>query len=627
MQSEAIRRLQDRFCNLSWRQALLRLRGALGASVTALATAAFGIASSAPAPPSYAIAMHGDPALPPDYKNFPYTDPAAKKGGKLTLGYLGTFDSLNPFNIKSGSAAQGLVPAVFQTLMARSMDEPFTMYGLIAKSIETDDARDYALFHLDPAARFADGSPITAADVLFTFDLLKTKGRPQQRSAYTLVKSVETPDAETIRFDFPGLGDRELPLILALMPVLSRKATDAVDFESASFDIPLGSGPYRIVAVEPGQKLVLARNRRYWAKDLPSQRGLFNFDTIEFDYFRDPNSLFEAFRAGLIDFRIETDPARWTTGYDFPALRDHRVATDSLPIGGPKGMDGFVFNTRRDFFKDVRVREALGMMFDFEWVNANLFDGLYTRSKSFFDDSIFTSAGRPASFGERALLKPVPGAVRPDFLEGLWHPPQTDGSGRDRLWPLRALTLLGSAGYHVTNDRLVRDGRPLSFEIMVEDRMQERLALDYADSLARIGVEARVRLVDEVQFQRGRQNFDFDMRIGSWLASASPGSEERTRWGSAAADEPASFNLAGVKSPAVDAMIEALLAAKSEDDFVTAVRALDRVLLSGFYIVPLYYSRNQWIAASTTLARPMKLPAYGFPTLDDTLDSWWRKKP
>jgi len=627
MQSEAIRRLQDRFCNLNRRQALLRLRGALGAGVTAIATAAFAVAAPDPASPSYAIAMHGDPALPSDYKNFPYADPSAKKGGKLTLGFLGTFDSLNPFNVKSGSAAQGLVPAVFQTLMTRSMDEPFTMYGLIAKSIETDDARNYALFHLDPRARFADGSPITAADVLFSFDLLKTKGRPQQRSAYTLVKSVETPDAQTIRFDFPGLGDRELPLILALMPILSRKATNAVDFESASFDIPLSSGPYRIVDVEPGQKLVLQRNPRYWAKDLPSQRGLFNFDTIETDYYRDPNSLFEAFRAGLIDFRIENDPTRWTTGYDFPALHDHRVAVESLPIGGPKGMDGFAFNTRRDFFKDVRVREALGMMFDFEWVNAYLFHGLYTRSKSFFDDSIFTSVGRPASFAERALLQPFPGAVRPDFLEGLWRPPQMDGSGHDRLWPLRALTLLGSAGYHIKNDKLVRDGHPLSFEIMVEDRLQERLALDYADSLARVGVEARVRLVDEVQFQRRRQNFDFDMMLGSWLASASPGSEERTRWGSAAADEPASFNLAGVRSPAVDAMIEALLAAQSEDDFVNAVRALDRVLLSGFYIVPLYHAENQWIAASTTLARPAKLPAYGSPTLDDTLDSWWRKKP
>jgi peptide/nickel transport system substrate-binding protein len=603
-----------------------RLRAGFAPTIAAFAA---GVAFAHPvlAAPSYAIAMHGDPALPADYTHFPYADPTARKGGRLTLGVLGTFDSVNPFNVKSGSAAEGLVPDIFQSLMTRSMDEPFTMYGLIAKSVETDAARDYVLFHLDPRARFSDGTPITAADVRFTFDLLKTKGRPQQRSAYALVKSVDTPDSETIRFDFPGLGDRELPLILALMPVLSHKATDAANFESASFDIPVGSGPYRIATVDPGQKLILKRDPNYWAKDLPSQRGLFNFDTIEIDYYRDPTSLFEAFRTGLVDFRIETDPLRWTTGYDFPAVRVHRDAVESLPIGGPKGMDGFVFNLRRDLFKDIRVREALGMAFDFEWVNANLFCGLYTRTKSFFDDSIFMSTERPASLEERALLKPFPRAVRPDILEGLWRPPQTDGSGHDRIWPFRALTLLGAAGYQVNDGKLIRNGQQLRFEIMVQDRLQERLALNYADSLARIGVDARVRLVDEVQYERRRQNFDFDMMIGSWLASASPGSEERTRWGSEAASEPASYNLAGVESPAVDAVVDSLLAAQSQDDFVMSVRALDRVLLSGFYIVPLYHARNQWIATSTTLARPAKLPAYGSPTLDDTLDSWWRKKP
>ncbi len=575
--------------------------------------------------PQYAIAMHGAPALAPNYTHFPYANSAAPKGGRLTIGLLGTFDSLNPFNIKSGSAAQGLNTNVFQTLMARSLDEPFTLYGLIAKSIETNEARSYALFRLDPRAKFSDGTPITSADVAFTFNLLKEKGRPQQRAAYTLVSRVEVPDAETIRFDFPAVDDRELPLILALMPVLSRRTTDVANFEQASFAIPVGSGPYRIAEVDPGEKLILRRNPDYWAKDLPSQRGFFNFDAIEIDYYRDANSLFEAFQAGLIDFRIETDPLRWTTSYNFPALREHRVVCESLPVGGPKGMDGFVFNLRRGIFDDVRVRESLGMMFDFEWVNANLFAGQYRRTKSFFDDSEFASTGRPASAAERVLLAPFPGAVREDILEGRWRPPKTDGTGDDRVWPRRALDLLASAGYRLVDGRLRKDGKPFNFEIMVEDRAEERLALNYAYSLARIGVEARVRRVDEVQYQRRRQNFDFDMMIGSWTASASPGSEQRTRWGSAAVDEPASYNLAGVKSPAVDAMIDALLAAKSRQDFVTAVRALDRVLLSGFYIVPLFHARQQWIAASTALERPAELPAYGSPTIDPTLDAWWRK--
>lgn len=577
--------------------------------------------------PHYGIAMHGAPALAQDFTHFPYANPAAPKGGRLVIGTQGTFDSLNPFNIKSGSAAQGLIPNVFQTLMARSQDEPFTVYGLIAKSIETDDDRSYALFRLDPRARFSDGTPITSADVLFTFELLKDKGRPQQRSAYTLVEHVEVPDAETIRFDFPGIDDRELPMILALMPVLSQRATDTANFEQASLAIPVGSGPYRITQVDPGEKLVLRRNPDYWAKDLPSQRGFFNFDEIEIEYYRDANGLFEAFQAGLSDFRIETDPLRWTTSYNFPALREHRVVCESLPVGGPKGMDGFAFNLRRGLFGDIRVREALGMMFDFEWIDANLFAGLYTRTKSFFDDSEFASTGRPASAAEHALLAPFPGAVRDDIMEGRWRPPQTDGTGHDRTWPRRALDLLAAAGYQIVDGRLSQNGKPFGFEIMVEDRAQERLALNYADSLARIGVDARVRLVDEVQYQRRRQNFDFDMMIGSWIASPSPGSEERTRWGSDAADEPASFNLAGVKSPAADAMIDALLAARSRDDFVTAVRALDRVLLSGFYIVPLFHSPDEWIGASAALDRPAKLPAYGSPSVDVTLDAWWSKSP
>ncbi len=379
--------------------------------------------------------------------------------------------------------------------------------------------------------------------------------------------------------------------------------------------------------MDPGEKLVLRRNADYWAKDLPSQRGMFNFDEIEIDYYRDANSLFEAFQAGLVDFRIETSPLRWTTSYDFPAVKDHRVVCESLPVGGPQGMDGFVFNLRRNLFDDIRVREALGMMFDFEWINANLFASLYTRTKSFFDNSEFASTGRPASAAERSLLAPFPGAAREDILEGRWRPPRNDGTGHDRVWPKRALNLLAAAGYHVVKGKLIKDGKPFRFEIMVQDRGQERLALAYADSLARIGVDANIRMVDEVQYQRRRQNFDFDMMIGSWIASASPGSEQRTRWGSAAADEPASYNLAGVKSPAVDAMINVLLAAKSRDDFVTAVRALDRVLLSGFYIVPLFHAPTEWIAASAALQRPERLPAFGMPTVDATLDTWWRKMP
>ncbi|MGA8169266.1 MAG: extracellular solute-binding protein, partial [Methylocystis sp.] len=362
------------------------------------------------APPiSYGVAMHGAPALPPNFDHFPYADPAAKKGGTLRVGLPGAFDSLNPFNIKSGSTSQGLVGNVFQTLMARSQDEPFTFYGLIARSIDLDADRAHVTFHLDPRAHFSDGAPLTSADVLFSFNLLKTKGRPQQRIAFNLVKSIDAPDALTVGYDLTGLHDRELPLILALMPVLPKHATDVEHFQDATLAPPVGSGPYIVTAVKPGARLTLRRDPNYWGKDVPSQRGLYNFDEIDIDYFRDGNALFEAFKAGLIDYREETSSSRWAGGYDFPAARDGRIVREELRNDSPKGMEGFAFNLRRDLFKDVRLREALGMMFDFEWINANLFAGLYTRTKSFFDQSELASTGRPASDAERALLAPFPG--------------------------------------------------------------------------------------------------------------------------------------------------------------------------------------------------------------------------
>jgi peptide/nickel transport system substrate-binding protein len=574
-------------------------------------------------PPSGAIAMHGEPALPPDFDHLPYVNPQAPKGGALNLAYLGAFDSLNPYNVKALSTAQGLIGNVYQSLMARSADEPFTLYGLIAKSIETNAARDHVVFHLDPAAHFSDGTPITSADVLFTFNLLKAKGRPQQRAAFSLVKSIEAPDDRTVVYDLSGANDRELPLTLAIMPVLSRAHVDAEHFEDQTLQIPVGSGPYRVAEVKPGERLVLERDPNYWAKDLPIARGLYNFDRIRIDYYRDATAMFEAFKAGLIDYRVEDDANRWRSGYDFPAARDGRVIKAAIPSGLPKGVSGFAFNTRRPPFANIRVREALASMFDFEWINANLFAGAYKRSEGFFDDSELSSIGRPASARERALLAPYPGAVRADVMEGQWRAPVSDASGRDRTIAKSALDELAAAGYLLRDGRLVdAHGAPLAFEILVRNRDEERLALAYSRNLARIGVIANVRLVDEVQFQRRRTNFDFDMMIGSWIASPSPGNEQRGRWSSAAADAPGAYNISGVRSPAVDAMIAAILAADANEDFVAAVRALDRLLISGFYIVPLYYAPEQWIAYSAKLGRPDKTPLFGVE-----LSTWWRREP
>jgi peptide/nickel transport system substrate-binding protein len=595
--------------------------------LSALLVSALPARSDRATPPTHGIAMHGEPALPAGFDHLPYAEPNAPKGGRLTVGVQGTFDSLNPFNVKAGSAAQGIQGNVYQGLMQRSFDEPFTLYGLIARSIETDEARSFITFHLDPRAHFSDGTPITSADVVFSFDLLKNKGRPQQRAAFSLVNAVTAPDEHTVTYDLSGVGDRELPLILAITPVLPKHATDVERFGESTLQAPVGSGPYKIAEVKVGERIVLKRDPNYWGRDLPIQKGLHNFDEIDVDYFRDANSLFESFKAGLIDYRDENNTTRWTTGYDFPAIRDGRVVTEALPTGVPKGMEGFAFNLRRPLFRDVRVREALGIMFDFEWLNASFFSGLYTRTKSFFDDSELASTGRPASEAERALLAPFPGVVRGDILEGTWRPPKTDGSGRDRQQAKKAIALLSQAGWHVADGTLRKDGEPFAFEIMVSDRGQERLALIYAEELARIGIAARVRLVDEVQYQRRRQKFDFDMVIGVWAASASPGNEQRNRWSSASADQESSFNLAGAKSPAIDALIQAMLAAKTREDFVTAVRAYDRVLLSGFYIVPLYHAQKQWTAHWTRIARPSNIPHYASPLFGLTLDTWWKKEP
>jgi peptide/nickel transport system substrate-binding protein len=580
-----------------------------------------GVQAEDAAAPSYAIAMHGAPALGPGFASLPYANPDAPKGGRLTLAYPGAFDSLNPYNVRALSTAQGLSGNVYQSLMMRSADEPFTLYGLIARSIETDAEREHVVFHLDPSARFSDGGPITADDVAFTFGLLKEKGRPQQRAALGLVKRIETPDALTVRCDLTGAGDRELPLTLALMPVLSRAHTDAEHFEEQTLQTPVGSGPYVVAEVKPGERLVLRRDPAYWARDLPVNRGLYNFDEIRIDYYRDATAMFEAFKAGLYDFRVETDPTRWRNGYDFPALRDGRIVREAVPNGLPKGMEGFAFNTRRPVFADPRVREGLATMFDFEWINVNLYGGAYRRSRSFFADSELSSAGRPASAIERALLAPFPGAVRADVMAGAWAPPASDGSGRDRALARRALALLADAGYVLSNGALANPrGETIAFEILVKNRQEERLALAYAQSLARIGVAATVRLNDEVQYQRRRTKFDFDMMIGAWAASPSPGGEQRTRWGSASANMDGAYNICGAASPAIDAMIAALLAAQSHEDFVAAVRALDRVLISGFYIVPLFYAPDQWIAYSARLGRPARTPLFGVAT-----EAWWSK--
>jgi peptide/nickel transport system substrate-binding protein len=569
----------------------------------------------------HAIAMHGAPAWPEGFSRVPYANPTAPKGGRLVQGVLGTFDSLNPLIVK-GIAPPSIRGYVVESLMARGYDEPFTLYGLIARKVETDAQRSYVTFHLDPAAKFSDGKPVTPEDVIFSWQLLREKGRPNHRTYYAKVAKAEALGEQAVRFDLSGSNDRELALILGLMPVLTKHAVKPELFEETSFQAPLGSGPYIVSEVDPGKSVTLKRNPNYWGRDLPINRGLWNFDEVRFDYYREANSHLEAFKRGLYDMRIEHDPGRWQTAYDFAAVREGRVVKEALPTGVPKASSYYVFNTRRAVFSDIRVREAISLLFDFEWINHGYFFDLYRRSASFFDDSELSSHGRPADQRERALLAPFADAVRADVLDGTWSPPVSDGSGRDRATLKRALDLLAAAGYELRGTELVgrKSGRQLTFEILVTARDEERLALLFSQSLKRAGIAARVRIVDAVQYEGRRLSYDFDMIENRWDQSLSPGNEQAFYWGSAAADQPGTRNYMGVKSAAVDAMIAALLKAEDHGDFVAAVRALDRVLISGFYVIPLFYPPAQWIARWTTVGRPATTSLYGY--LPET---WWRE--
>lgn len=580
-------------------------------------------AGSALAEQAHAIAMHGKPAMPTDFTHMPYADPDAPKGGRMVWGVLGTFDSLNPFIVR-GLAVQQMRSYVIESLLARGQDEPFTLYGLLARTVETNDDRTFVAFHLDPRARFSDGKPVLAEDVLFSWQLLRDHGRPNHRQYYAKVAKAEAPDPLTVRFDLTGANDRELPLILGLMPILPKHAVDAGTFEETTLTGPVGSGPYRVTAVKPGASVTLTRNPDYWGRDLPINRGLYNFDEIRLDYFREANGQFEAFKRGLYDFRVEHEPLRWHDGYDFPAVRSGEVIRDTVKPGVPQPSEFLVFNTRRPVFADIRVRKALTLLFDFELVNRNYFFGLYSRVAGYFAGSELSAYGRPADARERELLKPFAAQIPPDIMDGSYRLPVSDGSGRDRTTLRAALKLLSEAGYDLDGTVLRNRATkaPLTFEIMVTTRDQERIALAFQRDLKRAGIEPTVRSVDPVHFDQRRLAYEFDMIQNRWDQSLSPGNEQSFYWGSAAADNPGTRNYMGARDGAVDAMIAALLEAREHTDFVPAVRALDRALIAGFYTIPLFNVSEQWIARWNRIERPKATSLSGY--LPET---WWSKGP
>jgi peptide/nickel transport system substrate-binding protein len=604
---------------------------ALKRPLAALIAASFGLGLTpqlVAAQPMHGIAMIGDPALPADFDHLPYANPDAPKGGKITYGVVGTYDSLNSFIVQGGTtSSRGLRDPVFgnlvfESLLARSADEPFTLYGLLAETVETPADRSWVEFTLNPKARFSDGEPVTVDDVIFSMEILRDKGRPNYKYYYSKIDSYERVGDRGIRFNIASAHDRELPLILGLMPILPKHAIDPETFDKSTLTPPIGSGPYTIVQVGAPNFIVFKRNPDYWAKDLPIQKGLYNYDEIRIDYYRDANTMFEAFKKGLYQVNPEGDPAQWNTAYDFPAFNDGRVVKETFHTGTPKGMSGFVFNTRRPIFADIAVRKALAKLFDFDWVNKNLYYAAFDRAAGYFNDSELSSIGVPASDKEKALLAPFPGVVAPDVMDGTYRPVSADASAAGREVLREALSELQAAGYELHDNTLVntKTGKPLAFEIMVTTKEDERLALAYQRTLARIGIKVSIRNVDASQYQLRRQTFDFDMIRNSWGASLSPGNEQSFRWSQASADQEGSFNYPGARQPAIDAMIAAMLAAHTDEDFVAAVRALDRILISGYYVVPLFYLPDQWIARWTTIEHPEHTALTGAQ-----LETWWRK--
>ncbi len=566
-------------------------------------------ASLVHADPKHGIAMQGDPALPPDFKNLPYVNPDAPQGGQLRQAITGTFDTLNPFIIK-GNAANGIRTYMFESLMARNGDEPFSLYGLLAESIDVSGDRQTFTYKIRPEAKFSDGTPVTAADVVFSMETLRDKGRPNYKNNYAKVKSVETPDDHTLVFR-QDAGDRELPLIMGLMPILSKKSWQGRNFDEITFVPLVGSGPYVIDDVKADESISYKKNQDYWGKGLSINKGLWNFDTVRFDYYRDANAAFEAFKKGDVDVRMEEEPSRWNKAYDFAALTEGKVVKEFVEQRSPAPASGFAFNTRRKIFEDVRVREALVTAFDFEWANTNLYSDSYKRIHGYFSGSALSSQGKPADAAELAIIGE--GGLAAPYLDGSYRIPVSDGSGKDRKNLRKAVGLLGEAGWTITDGKLQdKDGNPFAFTITIGSADQEPMALHFQRTLLLIGIDMQIKTADSAQFTALQKTYDYDMIPVTWFNSLSPGNEQKLYFGSDGKTKEGTRNYPGIADPKVDAAIEAMLKATDRAGFESAVRAEDRLLVAGHYVVPLYTKGGQWVARWTYNGRPDKQPLPGF---------------
>ena len=552
------------------------------------------------------------------FKHFEYVNPNAPKGGEVKLSAIGTFDSLNPFILKGVSAAG--IGLIFDTLTTSSSDEPFSEYGLLAKTIEVPADNAWVAYTLRPEARWHDGYPITVDDVIFTFNLLMKDGHPFYRSYYHDVIKAEKIGKNKVRFVFKKGDNPELPLIVGQLPVLSKRYYQKHQFNKTTLEPPMGSGPYKIIDVKPGRSITYKLVDNYWGKDIPVNKGRYNFGIIKYEYYRDPTVALEAFKSGEYDFRIENVSKTWATAYKGPAFDQGKIIKEELPNNNPVGMQAFVYNTRRDIFKDRKVREALAYAFDFEWTNKTLFYSAYKRTRSFFENSELASKGLPG-VDELKLLNPYRDKLPKEIFTKEYNPPKTDGSGNIRPNLRKALRLLNESGWVLKEGKLINrnTGKQFEFELLLVQPTFERIALPFKKNLNRLGIKMNIRLVDSSQYVNRLNNFNFDMIVYTFRQSLSPGNEQRDFWSSSAADTPGSSNLAGIKNPVVDALIEKIISAPDRESLVAACKALDRVLLWGFYVIPQWHINVYRIAYWNKFSRPKIKPKYGL----GFLDTWW----
>ncbi|MFO1203570.1 MAG: extracellular solute-binding protein [Tabrizicola sp.] len=581
-------------------------------------------AATAQAEPMHGIAMYGDPALPPDFVSLPQANPDAPKGGTFRWGEAGSYDSFNPF-VTKGRPATGISNLTVETLMGRNYDEPFSLYGLLAESIDTDEARSYVEFTLRPEARFSDGSPVTVEDVIWSVETLGTQGNPRYAAAWKKIASMEKTGERSVRFTF-NVEDRELPLIIGLRPILKKAQWEGKDFAEATMEVPIGSGPYTLASSELGVQVTYKRNPDWWGKDLPFNKGLWNFDEVRYDYYANPQAIFEAFKAGQVSAYREANVAKWLSSYDFPAVQSGDVIKAEIPHGRPSGIEGLAFNTRRPLFADWRVREALILAFNFEFINKTMNDGLLPRIPSYFGNSFLgMEPGKPAEGRELELLEPFKAELPPGAIEG-YALPVSDGDQTNRKNIRAAAKLLEEAGWTVGDDGVLKNakGEPFQFEILLvtgQDEMASVVQV-YIEALKALGITATLNKVDDAQYKERTNAYDFDMTHYIRSLSLSPGNEQLLYWGAAGVTEPGTRNWMGVNSPAVEAMIAAMLKAPNTDEFTAATKALDRVLTAGRYVIPIWYSDVSRLAYSADLKYPEKIPLYG-DWSGFLPDTWW----